>query len=203
MGFEDMWFGVLEGDVDIEYSVVVLVVEIDIFWDFIMGDIEEDSVMVVVVCGVVGFEGERGFLCIRGFDEDEFVFLDFVKDFYVLLYVNDGFYVEVWWEEDDEIIWGNFGEFGEEIVVVFNYVGFVMYLEVGWYGSLIGVVGDDYGKEGFVGKGYVIGFLDDGGEVEYFWVDFERWDGFGCDDDGVEFFKYGVDSDSCIEVCEV
>lgn len=47
-------------------------VEIDAFRDFATYDAEQDGAAAVVACCAEGFQGERRFLGIGGFDENEF-----------------------------------------------------------------------------------------------------------------------------------
>lgn len=130
-GFEDARFRVLEWDADAEDGAAVVVVEIDSFADFTARDAEEDGAAAVAAGCAVGFEGEGGFLGVGGFDEDEFVFPDFVEDAHALPGADDRFHVEVRGEEDDEAVGCDFGEFGEEAAVVADDAWFVADLEGG------------------------------------------------------------------------
>lgn len=76
--FEDAAFGVLEGHADAEHGAAVVVVEVDAFANFAARNAQQDGAAAVTARGAVGFQGERGFLRVRGFDEDEFVLPDLV-----------------------------------------------------------------------------------------------------------------------------
>lgn len=109
--FEDAGFSVLEGHTDAEHSAAVVVVEIYSFAEFASSDAEKDSAAAVAAGGAVGFESEGGLLGVGGFHQDEFEFPDFVEDAHALPHADDGFHVEVRGEEDDDAVWGDFGEF--------------------------------------------------------------------------------------------
>ena len=68
--FEDAGLRVLEGHTDAEHRAAVMVVEIDPLGDFAPRDAEEDRAPAVAACGAVGFQGQGGFLRVRGFHED-------------------------------------------------------------------------------------------------------------------------------------
>lgn len=85
-GFEDAALGVLEGDADADDGATIVVVEVDAFGDLATRDAEQDSAAAVAACGAVGFERQGCFLTVGGFDQDEFVVPDFVKN--TLQYVN-------------------------------------------------------------------------------------------------------------------
>lgn len=111
-------------------------------------------------------------------------------------HADDGFHVEVGGEENDDTVWSDFGEFGEEVAVVAHVGGVVSGLEAGGDGILVAAAGDDEGEEGSAGKGHGIGFLDHGGEAEHFGVHVEGRNGAGGDNDGGEtvedrFYSYG------------
>ena len=144
-GFEDAGFGVLEGDTDTEHRTAVVMVEINAFGDFAPGDTEEDGAAAVTTSCAIGFEGERSFLRVWGFDKDEFEFPDLVKDPHALPHGDDGLHVEVGREENDDAIGGDFGEFHEEATVVADDARFVTDLEAGGDSGLIGATGDDHG----------------------------------------------------------
>lgn len=154
-----------------------MVVEIDAFAHFAAGDAQEDGAAAVAAGGPVRFERERGFLRVRRFHEDEFVFPDFVEDAHALPGADDGFHVEVGGEEDDEAVGGDFGELGEEAAVVADHARFVADLERGRDGALVGASGDDHREEGTAGQCHAVGFLDHGGEAQHFGVHFQRRDG--------------------------
>lgn len=202
-GFEDAGFGVLEWDTDAEDGAAVMVVEIYPFADFSPGNAEEDGAAAVAAGGAVGFEGEGCFLRVRGFDEDEFVFPNFVEDAHALPHADDGFHVEVRREKNDKPIGSDFGEFGQEGAVVADDAWFVADLEAGGHGGLVGAAGDDHGEEGVAGEGHAVGFLHDGVEAEHFGVHFQGGDCSGGDDDGGEAVEDGFDGDGGVEAGEV
>lgn len=171
-GFEDARFGVLEGDADAEHGAAVVVVEIDSFGDFAARDAEEDGAAAVAAGGAVRFEREGGFLRVRGFDEDEFEFPDFVEDAHALPHADDGFHVEVGGEKHDDAVGGEFGKGQEERAVVADDAGFVADLEAGGDGGLIASAGHDHRQEGPPRKSHAVGFLDHGREAEHLGVHF-------------------------------
>ena len=83
----------MERYADAEHRTAVMVVEIDSFADFATRDAQEDGAAAVAASCAVGFEGERCFLRVGCFDEDEFVFPDFVEDAHALPGTDDGFHV--------------------------------------------------------------------------------------------------------------
>lgn len=171
-GFQDPGFGVLEGHADAEHGAAVMVVKVDAFADFAAGDAEEDGAAAVTAGRAVGFERQGGFLGVGGFDEDEFIFPDFVEGAHALPHVDDGFHVEVGGEEDDDAVGGQFAELEEDAAVVADDLGFVADGEAGGYGGLVGAAGYDHGEERAAGEGHAVGFLGDGGEAEHFGVHF-------------------------------
>ena len=111
--FKDAGLGVLEGHADAEHGTAVVVVEVDALGDFAPRDAEQDGSAAVAAGSAVGFECEGRFLRVRGLDQDEFEFPDFVEDAHALPHTDDGFHVQVGGEEDNDAVRGDFGEFLE------------------------------------------------------------------------------------------
>lgn len=202
-GFEDARFGVLEGHADAEDGAAVVVVEVDAFGDFAARDAEEDGAAAVAARGAVGFEGQGGFLAVGRFDEDEFVFPDFVEDAHALPHADDRFHVEVGGEEDDDAVGGYFREFHQQRSVVADDAMFIPDLEPRGDGGLVATTGDDHREERSACKGHAIGFLDDGCEAEHFGIHLKGRDGTGCDDDRAEAIEDWFDGNGSVETGKV
>ena len=110
-GFQDTRLGVLEGNSHAEHSAAIVMVEIYTFRDLPSSNTEEDSASAVAARCAIGLKSQRGFLCIRRFDEDEFIFPDFVKGAHALPRADYKLHVEVRGEEDDDAVGGDFREF--------------------------------------------------------------------------------------------
>ena len=124
-----------------------MVIEIYTFGDFASSDAEKDSATAVAAGCAIGFEGEGGFLRVRGFDENEFEFPDLVENSHTLPHGDDRFHVEVRRKEHHHAIRGNFGEFHEEATVITYNARFITDLKARGDGGLVGATCDNHGQE--------------------------------------------------------
>ena len=108
-----------------------MVVEIYTFRDLASSDTEEDSASAVATRCAIGFESQRSFLCVGRFNEDEFVFPDFVEGAHALPCADYKLHVKVRGEEDDDAIGGDFGEFQEQRAVIAHNTGIIADLKAG------------------------------------------------------------------------
>ena len=137
------------------------------------------------------------------FDEDEFVFPDFVEDAHALPHADDGFHVQVGGEEDDDAVGSYLGKFHQERPVVSDDARFVPDLETRGDGGLVTTACDDHRKEGAACESHAIRFLNYGREAKHFRVHLKGRDGTGRDDDRAEAVEDWFDGDGSVEAGKV
>ena len=174
----------MEGHADAEHGAAVVVVEIYPFGDLATGDAEHDCPAAVAAGGSVGFEGEGGFLRVGGFDEDEFVFPDFVEDallrceyvnkilrnskeserkkyrstHHALPHTNDALHVKITRKEYHHPIRRNLRKLNQQITIIPHDTRIIPNLKSTTNMDLITPPRHDQWQETPAGKGHAIGF---------------------------------------------